>query len=449
MSSPSHCRRVISSIRSYSSSGLASGSKKNVVIVDGVRIPFTLAGTVYSQYLAVDLARFALKGLLTKTALDPGTIDYLFMGTVIQEPRTSNIAREASMLAGIPISVPSNTITQACISSNQCLTTGAEKILSGQADIIIAAGVETFSDVPIRFSKPIRQRMLQFPKASKKGIPGILGLLKGLGFKDLAPEAPAIANYTTGEVMGNSSDRLAAKFGVSRSEQDAFAVMSHHRAAAAHAAGLYVDELVPVDGNVVENGIKADSTIDKASKLNPAFIKPHGTHTAANSSFLTDGASATLIMSEEKALELGFKPKAYIRGWTYAAVDPFEELLLGPTFATSNVLKKLNLTLADIGVIEFHEAFAGQVLSNITAMGSEKFGLERLGGKTVGKIDFDKMNKLGGSLAIGHPFGATGCRLATTASNRLQREQQRFALLTACADGGLAHACVLERYDNK
>lgn len=290
--------------------------------------------------------------------------------------------------------MPSSTVTQACISANQAITSGAEKILSGQADIVVAGtlkfimsqctkyhddakkktftgGVETFSDVPIRFSKPIRQRLLQAQKVMKKGTLATLGLLKGLKLKDLTPEAPAIANYTTGEVMvkrlfglritkktnqavfmqGHSSDRLAAKFGVSRRDQDEFTVstpietiplfywscfvrarpsmrvlqvMSHVRAAKAHMDGLYVDEIVPVDGNIVENGIKGDSTLEKVSKLKPAFIKPHGTHTAANSSFLTDGASATLIMSEEKALQLGYKPKAYIRGWTYVGVDPFE-----------------------------------------------------------------------------------------------------------------------------
>ena len=193
----------------------------------------------------------------------------------------------------------------------------------------------------------------------------------------LTPEAPAIANYTTGEVMGHSSDRLAAKFGVSRKDQDEFTVMSHTRAAKAHVDGIFNDEIIPVNGSSEENGIKADTSYEKVAKLSPAFIKPHGTHTAANSSFLTDGASACLIMSEEKALQMGFKPKAYIRTWDYAAVDPFEELLLGPTFATHKVLKNMGLTLADIGVIEIHEAFAGQVLSNITAMGSEKFCKER------------------------------------------------------------------------
>jgi len=425
----------------------SSQTPKKVVFVDGCRIPFTTGGSTYSDYLAVDLGRFALKGLLTKTALDPKLIDYLYYGTVIQEARTSNIAREASMGAGIPINVPSHTITQACISANQAMTTGAEKILAGQADIIVAGGCETFSDVPIRFSKPIRKRLLQVPKASKKGVFGLLGLLKGLKLKDLTPEAPAIANYTTGEVMGVSSDRLAAKFGVSRADQDEFAVRSHLNAAKAHASGFYKDEIIAVDGKIEENGIKTDTSLEKVAKLGPAFVKPYGTHTAANSSFLTDGASACLIMSETKAIELGYIPKAVIRGWTYVAVDPFDELLLGPTFATQKVLKSLGLTLADIDVIEFHEAFAGQVLANVTALASAKFAAERFSdGKPVGQMDFAKMNSMGGSLAIGHPFGATGTRLMTTAANRLIRENGKFALLTACADGGLAHACVIERY---
>jgi acetyl-CoA acyltransferase len=247
----------------------------------------------------------------------------------LQDVTTSNIAREAGMGAGIPFSVPSHTVTQACISANQAITSGAEKILAGQADIVLAGGAETFSDVPIRYSKKVRERLLKANKLMKGGPMALLPLLKGLSLKDLAPEAPAIANFTTGEVMGHSSDRLAAKFGVSRQDQDQFCVDSHLRAAKAHADGLYKCELIPVDGNVTENGIKGDTSMEKVGALKPAFIKPHGTHTAANSSFLTDGASACLIMSEEKALAMGYKPKAYIRSWTYVGVDPFEELLLG------------------------------------------------------------------------------------------------------------------------
>jgi len=176
-------------------------------------------------------------------------------------------------------------------------------------------------------------------------------------------------------------------------------------------------------------------------------VKPHGTHTAANSSFLTDGAAATLLMSEKKALELGYKPLAYLRDWSFKACDPFEELLLGPTYCSQEVLKKNNLKLADVGVLEIHEAFAGQILSNLTAMASQKFADDQFNGERVGDINMDKLNTKGGSLAVGHPFGATGSRLVTTASRRLQDEQERFALIAACADGGLGHACILERYD--
>jgi acetyl-CoA acyltransferase len=231
---------------------------------------------------------------------------------------------------------------------------------------------------------------------------------------------------------------------------DEFTVLSHTRAAQAHKDGLYAEEIFPVNGNITENGIKADTNIEKASKLKPAFVKPHGTHTAANSSFLSDGASAVLLMTEEKALALGYKPKAYLRAWNYVALDPFEELLLGPAFAVAKILHANNLKLSDVGVLEIHEAFAGQVLSNLAAMDSDKFAAERFpGGKKVGRFDMSLTNVLGGSLAIGHPFGATGGRIVTTACNRLQRENKRFAVLSACADGGLAAGCLLERYDNK
>lgn len=250
--------------------------------------------------------------------------------------------------------------------------------------------------------------------------------------------------------MGVSSDRLSAKFGVSREEQDQFTVRSHVLAGKAHADGWYKEEITAYKGSTEENGIKPDSTMESVSKLKPAFVKPHGTHTAANSSFLTDGAAASLLMSEEKALEMGYKPLAYLRDWSFKACDPFEELLLGPTYCSQEVLSRMGLNMEeDIGVFEIHEAFAGQILSNFVAMDSQKFADTNFGGKKVGKVDFDKLNTKGGSLSIGHPFGATGSRLVTTAARRLQQENQRFALIAACADGGMGHACILERYDNK
>jgi len=432
--------------------GGASSSKEQdaVVIVGGVRLPFAMSSTIYEDQMAVDLQRLAIEGLIAQTAIPREEIDYIISGNVIQEVRTSNIAREAAINAGLPVNIGAHTVAQACISANAAICGAAEKILTGHAQVAIAGGCETFSDAPIRLKRPIRRKLVTMNQAMKKG--GMAGavrhLLKGLKMKDLGVETPAIANYTTGEVMGFSSDRLSAKFGVSREEQDEFAVRSHTMAAAAHEAGWYMNDVIAYKGSTEENGIKANSTMESVSKLKPAFVKPYGTHTAANSSFLTDGAAASLIMSEKKAIELGMKPLAYLRDWSFKSCDPFEELLLGPTYCTQDLLVKNNMELSDIGVFEIHEAFAGQILSNLVAMNSQQFADKSFGGKKVGEVPMEKMNTKGGSLAIGHPFGATGSRLVTTASKRLQEEGERFALIAACADGGAGHACILERYDN-
>jgi acetyl-CoA acyltransferase len=331
--------------------------KTNVVIVSGVRLPFSLTSTIYKDEMAVDLQRLAITGLLNHTALSADLIDYVICGNVIQEVRTSNIAREAAVNAGLPYSIGAHTIAQACISANAAIATGAEKIISGRAQVVLAGGTETFSDVPIRLTRPVRQKLITLPKAMKKGGPlgAVRHMFKGLKAKDIALETPAIANYTTGEVMGVSSDKLSAKFGVTRKEQDEFTVRSHTLAHKAHEEGWYNDEIVPYKGSIKENGIKGDSNIESVSKLKPAFVKPHGTHTAANSSFLTDGASMSLLMSEAKALELGYKPMAYLRDWSFRACDPWEELLLGPTYCSSEIMVRNKLNLSDMGVLEIHE----------------------------------------------------------------------------------------------
>lgn len=430
-------RRLLTS--SLSRRSFSTNAQRNAVVVGGVRLPFAQTSSIYQDELAVDLQRLAISGLLNQTALPKEEIDYVICGNVIQEVKTSNIAREAAVNAGLPYSIGAHTVAQACISANAAIASGAQQIMMGHADVVIAGGCETFSDVPIRLTRNVRQKLITVNKAMKKG--GAVGaakhMLKGLSAKDISLETPAIANYTTGEVMGVSSDKLSAKFGVSRQEQDDFTVRSHTLAQKAHDDGFYKEEIVPYKGETKENGIKGDSTIEKVSKLKPAFIKPHGTHTAANSSYLTDGAAVSLLMSEEKAKELGFQPLAYIRDWSFKACDPWDELLLGPTYCSHDILKRNpGLSLEDIGVFEIHEAFAGQILSNLVAMDSDKFAQEKLGGKKVGAVDMDKMNTKGGSLSIGHPFGATGSRLVTTASRRLQQEGERFALLAACADGG-------------
>lgn len=424
----------------------------NAVIVDGCRIPFQRSGTNYNDMMAYDLGRMAINGLIARNPVDPKEIDRVIMGTVIQEVKTSNVARESALGAGIPDSVPAFTTTMACISSNQAIASGVDLIRTGQARIILAGGTETMSDIPVRFRKKFRQKVLEARKYKKPT--DFLKFFKGLGFKDLLPELPAIAEFSTGEVMGESADRMSARFGISRNDQDKYAMRSHHLAAKATEEGLLDEELIPAKlppkFEVVkqDNGFREDTSMEKLGKLRPAFIKPHGTVTAGNSSFLTDGASACFIMEEQMALELGLKPKAYLREYNFVSQDPGEELLLGPAYAIPKVLDAMDLNLEDMDVIELHEAFAGQVLSVLTALDSDSFAKENLNRDTkVGTIDMDKLNTLGGSLSLGHPFGATGVRLVTTAANRLIREDGKYALVSACAAGGQGHAIVLERYE--
>jgi len=410
--------------RSFSTSRQVD--QKNMVLVDGVRTPFLMSGTDYKNLMPHDLQRYALTGLVNKTGIDKSIVDYICMGTVIQEVKTSNIAREAALGAGFSDRIPAHTVTMACISANQAITTCLGMMSMGVYDVCIAGGVEFMSDVPIRHSRKMRPDYL-------------------------APELPAIAEFSTNETMGHSADRLAAAFGVTRQEQDDFARRSHIMAKDAQEKGLLSD-VVPVkvpkgkDFVDLDNGIRV-STEAQMAKLKAAFIKPHGTVTAANSSYLTDGASAALIMTEDKAKELGLTPKAYFRAYTYVSQDPKDQLLLGPTYATPVVLDAMGLKLSDISVLEYHEAFAGQILANIAAMDSDKFAQDVMGRKEkVGTIDMDKFNLWGGSLSIGHPFGATGVRLAMHSANRMIKEDGQFALIAACAAGGQGVGMIMERH---
>lgn len=423
----------------------------NVVLVEGGRIPFQRSGTAYKDLMAYDLGRMAIEGLIARSGINASQLDRVIMGTVIQDINTSNVARESALGAGVPNSVPAHTVTQACISSNQAITSAMELIRSGQADIVLAGGTETMSDIPIRLRKNMRQKLLEARKY--KSPADWLKFFKGLRPSDFLPEIPSISEFSTGETMGESCDRMAAHFGISRKEQDEYALRSHQLAAKATNEGLLDDELIPApvppkfDPVTRDNTFREDTSMEKLEKLSPAFIKPHGTITAGNSSAFTDGASASLIMNEQTARDLGLKPKAYLRSYTYVAQDPEDELLLGPAYATPKVLDAMNLTLNDVDVFEFHEAFAGQILTVLKALGSDKFAKEKLDrSRKVGEIPMDKFNLWGGSLSLGHPFGATGTRIVTTAANRLIHEDGNLALVAACAAGGQGHAIILERY---
>uniref|UniRef100_A0A8C3RHD4 Trifunctional enzyme subunit beta, mitochondrial n=1 Tax=Cyanoderma ruficeps TaxID=181631 RepID=A0A8C3RHD4_9PASS len=404
---------------------------KNVVVVEGVRIPFLQSGTSYADLMPHDLARAALQGLLTRTNVPKDVVDYIVYGTVIQEVKTSNVAREAALGAGFSDKTPAHTVTMACISSNQAMTTGVGMIAAGQCDVVVAGGT-----------------MLTLNRAKSLGQK--LSLISKIRPDYFTPELPAVAEFSTSETMGHSADRLAAAFGISRLEQDEYALRSHTLAKKAQDEGLLQDVVpfkVPGKDTVTkDNGIRP-SSMEQMGKLKPAFVKPYGTVTAANSSFLTDGASAILIMSEEKALAMGYKPKAYLRDFVYVSQDPKDQLLLGPTYATPKVLEKAGLSLSDIDVFEFHEAFAGQILANLKAMDSDWFAQNYMGRKSkVGAPPLDKFNTWGGSLSLGHPFGATGCRLVITAAHRLKKEGGQYGLVAACAAGGQGHAMIVELY---
>jgi acetyl-CoA acyltransferase len=424
---------------------------KRVVIIDGTRTPFLKSGTDYTDLMSYQLGQFAIKGLIDKTGIDPAIVEKVVYGNVISNIKTENVAREAAVTAGLPISAPCHTVKQACISANQAIATAAMSIMVGEADVVVAGGVDNTTDTPIGLRKEMRKKLFLNQKMSTPK--EYFAFIRSLEPKDLVPERPAVAEFITGRTMGNDCEILAQRYGVTREEQDAFAARSHQLAAKAYEDGHMQKEITPVllppafKPIDKDNGVRGDSTAEKLSKLKPAFDKYVGTITAANASFLTDGATAILLMSEDKAKELGLKPKAVIVDWAFSGQDLYDELLLGPAYATAKVLKKTGLKLEDMDVIEFHEAFAGQILANVKCLASEEFCTTKLGwDKAVGQIDMNKFNTRGGSLSIGHPFGATGARLVTTAANRLIDEGGKYALLAACAAGAHGHAMIIERY---
>jgi len=427
-----------------------SSGKRRVVVIDGARTPFCRSGTAFNDLRSYDLGRMAVSGLLHRTRIDPTRVDLLVMGTVIADPATSNLGREVVLGTQLPDSCPAFTCSVACVSSLQAFLECARAIATGDADVAVAAGAETLSDAPIRYRRSIRKRLIAAQKARGPG--DYLKLLKGLGPKDLLPEPVALAEFSTGEIMGENCERLAKRFGITRKAQDEYALASNHRAAAATAEGRFKRQLVPafppsryaaVDA---DNGVRGDSTLEKLGKLRPVFDRKFGTVTAGNSSFLSDGGAAVLLASEEAAEKLGLRPLAIFRSSAVAALDPLEELLLGPALTMPRALDAAGLELDQIDVVELHEAFAAQVLAVLEALADETFCRERLGrDQPVGVVDRERLNAWGGSLSLGHPFGATGARLITNCCQRLEAEDARYGLVSACAAGAIGIGMVFER----
>ncbi len=422
-----------------------------VAIIRGIRTPFAKSGTYYGRLTALDLGKLAVSELVERTGIDPNEVQEIVFGNVIPSVKAPNIAREIVLGTGLPRRIPGYTVCKACASSNQAITAAADMIYRGYADTVIAGGAESLSDIPILFSKNFSDALLSASK--QKSVGGKLGAFRKIRPKDLAPEAPALAESTTGLTMGESAEKMAKENGISREAQDRFALQSHLRAAEATASGRFKDEVMtvvvpPKYEEIVEtdNLIRSDTSLESLAKLRPVFDRKYGTITAGNSSPLTDGAAAVLLMSEEKARAEGYKPIGYIRSYAYAGMDPFDQLLQGPVFALPVALERARVKLEDIGVIEMHEAFAAQVLSNIQWIGSKRIAEKKLGrSEPVGEIDPTKINRTGGSIALGHPFGATGSRIVTSVCNELQRTGEQYGLVTVCAAGGMGVAMVLER----
>ncbi len=440
-------------IESETKAAAGSTKHKRVVLVDGCRTPFLKSGTGFSDLMGWQLGQYAVQGLMSRSGIPYDSIDQVLFGCVATDIATTNIAREISLGAGLPSSIPAHTCTVACISANQAITNATALIASGNADAIIAGGVETFSDVDIRLSKKYRRFLLDLGMYKRpKTLKGKLALLKGMKLSDfIVPEKPAISEFSTGMIMGENADRLCKRLGISRERQDEFAEMSHNRAVKAQNDGVFDEDIIPViiPGTdkvfYKDNGPRSDAGYAKLSSLSPSFDKKYGTVTAGNSSFLTDGASAVLLMSEEKAIGLDLKPLAYINSFEYTGQDPVEELLLGPAFSINKLLAKENMTLDDIGVLEIHEAFAAQMLGNIDCLESDDFARKHSGLEaSLGKIDNNALNLHGGSLSIGHPFGATGARLLTTCARRLKAENKKYGIVSGCAAGAIGNAILIE-----
>ncbi|MBS1150416.1 MAG: 3-ketoacyl-CoA thiolase [Myxococcaceae bacterium] len=423
---------------------------RRVAIVKGLRTPFVKAGTVFGELTALDLGRLVVQELIQRSEIDPHEIDQLVFGQVIPTLTATSIAREVVLACGLPRRIEAHTAARACATSLQALVDAANSIAVGTSEVAIVGGTESMSDPPIFTSRPLAQALVQASRArnfSEKVKP-----FQKLKPKDLLPVPPAIAEYSTGMTMGESAEKMAKENGISRREQDELSFLSHQNAAAAWKAGKFDAEVmhVPVPPafkqvSSKDNLVREDTSIEALGQLRPVFDRKYGSVTAGNSSPLTDGAAAMLVMSEERAKSLKLEVLGYLRSYAFAGTDPADQLLQGPAYAAPLALDRAGMKLKDFDLIDMHEAFAAQVASNLQAFASKDFAARLGRSAPLGEVDRSRLNVNGGSIALGHPFAATGARIVTQTLNELKRRNQSTALCTICAAGGLGAAVVLER----
>ncbi|BCV36219.1 MULTISPECIES: acetyl-CoA C-acyltransferase FadI [Shewanella] len=422
---------------------------ERIAIVAGLRTPFAKQATAFHGVSALDMGKMVVNELLSRSELDPKLIEQLVYGQVVQMPAAPNIAREIVLGTGMNLHTDAYSVTRACATSFQSTVNIAESIMTGNIEIGIAGGSDSSSVLPIGVSRKLAHALVDLNKARTLGQKW--NIVRRLGFKDLLPVPPAVAEYSTGLSMGQTAEQMAKSHGISRADQDALAHRSHTLASQSWNEGKLKDEVmvahVPPYKSFIErdNNIRDNSSLESYAKLRPVFDRKHGSVTAANSTPLTDGASAVILMSEGRAKALGYTPIGYIKSYAFSAIDVWQDMLMGPSYATPLALKRAGMQLEDLTLIEMHEAFAAQTLANMKMFASKKFAEEKLGqSRAIGEIDMSKFNVLGGSLAYGHPFAATGTRLITQVCNELKRRGGGTGLTTACAAGGLGVAMIVE-----
>ncbi len=424
---------------------------RRVAIVDGLRTPFMKAGTLYKDMSTLDLAAACVTELMERSAVERDEVDQIVFGAVVADIAGPNIAREVAMRTNFPASVDAYSVSRACATSTQAIVSGTQAILTGDADIVIAGGADSLSKPPILYDDAVVDALMTASNA--KDLPGKVRAFAALRPKDLAPKPPALADLSSGLTMGDAAEKMARENGISREAQDQYAFESHQKAVEAWDKGVFEDEVMslPIPPRYAEtatrDGIpRADSSLEKLASLRPVFDRKYGSVTAGNSSPLTDGAAAVLLMEDKTAERLGFVPKAFVRAWAFTGLDPSWQMLMGPSFATPIALERAGMTLDDIDVVDMHEAFAAQMLSNLQAFASADWAKRHLGRDTaIGEVPAEKLNLYGGSISLGHPFAATGARQALTMANELVRRDAGTALITQCAAGGLGSALILER----
>ncbi len=424
---------------------------RRAAVVAGLRTPFVKAGTDFKDLSAVDLGALVVNELVARTGIAPKEFDSVVFGQVIPSATVTLVGREMVLRTQLPRNVQAHTVSRACATSIQTTTDAADQIQLGHSDCAISGGAESISDAPIFASRTLAQALVDVSRA--KSLPDRVKIFSRLRPKDFAPVPPALKEPTTGLTMGESAEMMAQKNGISRGAQDDFAWKSHARAAAACDAGKFDGEVmhVPVPPrydkvSAKDNIVRKDTTQDALGQLRPVFDRRYGTITAGNASPLTDGAAALVLMSEEKAKALGITPLGFVKAYAYAALDPRDQLLQGPAYAAPVALDRAGLRLSDMDLVDMHEAFAAQVLSNLKAFSSRAFAEKELGrAEPLGEVDPAKLNVNGGSIALGHPFAATGARMILQTLHELDRRKGQHALLTVCAAGALGAALVLER----